>query len=170
MFHHDMIHREIPDKATLLYAWRSPLLWRYLVSRVVAAYDLFRMMEETARGPPARGRLPSDPTQKVTKKTPAFGEAAHPIVRTNHETEKCLYVSRQEDCRRGWSRKQQKVTRSRFLFDHCEQDAFVYKHQWTIDDLIVWDNRCSMHARTDFPGGERRLLFRTTVKDTQAPA
>ena len=41
-----------------------------------------------------------------------------------------------------------------FLFDHCEQDAFVCKHQWTIGDLIVWDNRCSMHARTDFPGGE----------------
>ena len=57
-----------------------------------------------------------------------------------------------------------------FLFDHCEQDKFVYKHQWTVGDLIIWDNRCSMHARTDFPGGERRLLFRTTVKDTQAPA
>tara|TARA_B100000282_G_scaffold265174_1_gene216154 strand:+ start:88 stop:315 length:228 start_codon:yes stop_codon:yes gene_type:complete len=57
-----------------------------------------------------------------------------------------------------------------YLFDHCEQDHFVYKHQWTVGDLVIWDNRCSMHARTDFPGGERRLLFRTTVKDTQAPA
>jgi alpha-ketoglutarate-dependent taurine dioxygenase len=36
-------------------------------------------------------------------------------------------------------------------------------------DLIVWDNRCSSHARTDFPADQRRLLLRTTVKGTCKP-
>ena len=36
-------------------------------------------------------------------------------------------------------------------------------------DLLIWDNRCSMHARTDFPSTERRLMLRTTVKGTVRP-
>jgi taurine dioxygenase len=38
-----------------------------------------------------------------------------------------------------------------------------------VGDLILWDNRCSMHGRTDFPDDERRLMLRTTVKGQVAP-
>ena len=50
------------------------------------------------------------------------------------------------------------------LFDHSERPEFVYRHKWRVGDLVVWDNRCSMHARDDFPSDQRRLMFRTTVK------
>ena len=39
----------------------------------------------------------------------------------------------------------------RALFDHSEKPEFIYRHVWRVGDLIVWDNRCSMHARDDFP-------------------
>jgi len=55
------------------------------------------------------------------------------------------------------------------LFDHSEKPEFVYTHVWRKGDLIVWDNRCSSHARTDFPSDQRRLLLRTTVKGTVRP-
>ena len=55
------------------------------------------------------------------------------------------------------------------LFDHSEKPEFVYTHVWRKGDLIVWDNRCSSHARTDFPSDQRRLLLRTTVKGTVKP-
>ena len=42
------------------------------------------------------------------------------------------------------------------LFDHSEKDDFVYEHVWRLGDLLLWDNRCSMHARRDFPADERR--------------
>ena len=35
--------------------------------------------------------------------------------------------------------------------------------------MIRWDNRCSMHARTDFPEGERRLMLRTTIEGNARP-
>jgi taurine dioxygenase len=55
------------------------------------------------------------------------------------------------------------------VFDHAEKKEFVYEHVWRIGDLLLWDNRCSSHARTDFPSTERRLMWRTTVKGTVRP-
>ena len=55
------------------------------------------------------------------------------------------------------------------VFDHAEKREFVYEHVWRVGDLLLWDNRCSSHARTDFPTTERRLMLRTTVKGTVRP-
>jgi taurine dioxygenase len=55
------------------------------------------------------------------------------------------------------------------VFDHAEKRDFVYEHVWRVGDLLLWDNRCSSHARTDFPSVERRLMLRTTVKGTVRP-
>ena len=47
-----------------------------------------------------------------------------------------------------------------YLFDHIEQGEYIYDHAWRPGDLSVWDNRCTLHARTDFDLSERRLLGR----------
>ena len=49
------------------------------------------------------------------------------------------------------------------LFDHVESDEFVYEHTWRVGDLSIWDNRCVLHARTDFDPAELRLLRRFCV-------
>jgi taurine dioxygenase len=49
------------------------------------------------------------------------------------------------------------------LFAHQENPAFVYEHIWRVNDLLMWDNRCALHARTDFSAAERRLMRRVTV-------
>ena len=54
------------------------------------------------------------------------------------------------------------------LFAHIEQDRFIYAHQWPVGDLVLWDNRCTLHARTDFSGKERRLLRRVVVAGDRA--
>ena len=45
----------------------------------------------------------------------------------------------------------------------------VYAHAWRPGDLLLWDNRCSSHARTDFPADQRRLMLRTTIQGTVKP-
>lgn len=55
------------------------------------------------------------------------------------------------------------------VYDHAEKREFVYEHVWRVGDLLLWDNRCSSHARTDFPSAERRLMLRTTVQGTVKP-
>jgi alpha-ketoglutarate-dependent taurine dioxygenase len=40
---------------------------------------------------------------------------------------------------------------------------FVYSHRWETDDVLMWDNRCTMHQVTSFDPGERRVMHRTTI-------
>ena len=40
---------------------------------------------------------------------------------------------------------------------------FIYEHVWRPRDLLLWDNRCTLHARTDFSAAERRLMRRLTI-------
>lgn len=48
------------------------------------------------------------------------------------------------------------------------QPRFVYHHRWETDDVLMWDNRCTMHQVTSFDPTERRVMHRTTIVGTQA--
>jgi taurine dioxygenase len=50
------------------------------------------------------------------------------------------------------------------LYDIGERREFIYEHVWKLGDFLMWDNRATIHARTDFPKEERRLLRRCTVE------
>ena len=53
----------------------------------------------------------------------------------------------------------------RELTEHATQPRFVYVHKWRAGDLVIWDNRCTMHRATPFADfSERRDLRRTTVR------
>ena len=100
----------------------------------------------------------------------AFGESQHPVFRTHDETgKKAVYVNRLMTVGVVGMDKAESDRLLNAVWDHAERPEFVYAHQWRKGDLLIWDNRCSMHARTDFPSTERRLLLRTTVKGTKAP-
>ena len=51
------------------------------------------------------------------------------------------------------------------LMAHYTRPEFVYVHEWTVGDLVVWDNRCLVHAATWYDGDtEQRMMWRTTVR------
>ena len=50
------------------------------------------------------------------------------------------------------------------LWQHTMQDRFVWRQDWRVGDLIVWDNRCAMHRRDAFDAASRRLMHRTQIK------
>ena len=56
------------------------------------------------------------------------------------------------------------------LFKHQTQQAFIYRHQWSDDMLVVWDNRCVLHAATGGYDGHDRSLVRITVTGVPGPA
>jgi alpha-ketoglutarate-dependent taurine dioxygenase len=47
------------------------------------------------------------------------------------------------------------------------QTQFVYSHRWETDDVVLWDNRCTMHQVTSFDPTERRVMHRTTIVGDQ---
>ena len=51
------------------------------------------------------------------------------------------------------------------LLDFATQDRFVYKHTWAANELVMWDNRATLHRATSYDTGrERRIVERTVVK------
>ena len=49
---------------------------------------------------------------------------------------------------------------------HATQRQFVYTHRWRVHDLVIWDNRCTMHRGTDFDDLRwKRDMQRATVSD-----
>jgi alpha-ketoglutarate-dependent 2,4-dichlorophenoxyacetate dioxygenase len=51
------------------------------------------------------------------------------------------------------------------LIAFATQPHFVYQHRWTVGDLVIWDNRCTMHRGRPYDDAQRRVLHRTTVSD-----
>jgi alpha-ketoglutarate-dependent 2,4-dichlorophenoxyacetate dioxygenase len=51
------------------------------------------------------------------------------------------------------------------LIAFATQPQFVYQHRWTVGDLVMWDNRCTMHRGRPYDETQRRVLHRTTVSD-----
>jgi taurine dioxygenase len=56
------------------------------------------------------------------------------------------------------------------LIEHATGDRFVYRHRWRAHDVIMWDNRCTMHMVTPFDNRvQRRIMHRTTIVGDEAP-
>jgi len=65
-----------------------------------------------------------------------------------------------------------KVEESERLLDEVWSyvEAAVYKHRWALGDLVLWDNRTTMHRRDAFDPKSRRVMHRTQIKGSGAPA
>ena len=173
MFHHDMIHSEMPDKATLLYSVEIPSKGgNTLFASGYAAYDtLDPAIRNKLEGRKAIHHYNYGSTQKGDNMDiEAFGECAQPVFRTNEDTgRKAVYVNRLMTVGIVDMTQEESEPLLDAVFDHAEKGEFVYEHEWRVGDLLLWDNRCSSHARTDFPSTERRLMLRTTVKGSVRP-
>ncbi len=108
-------------------------------------------------------------TNKVSKRPEsemkAMPEATHPLVRTHPETgRKALYLNanRMEQIV-GIDRAESDALLDT-LIAHAIEPRFQYRHAWRQGDIVIWDNRSTMHkANADYPEGERRLMHRVIV-------
>ena len=56
------------------------------------------------------------------------------------------------------------------LWEHVEKPELRWTHRWRVGDLVLWDNRCTMHRRDPFDPGNRRIMHRTQIKGEMRPA
>lgn len=173
MFHHDMIHAEVPSKATMLYSVEIPSTGgNTLFASGYAAYDtLDPQVRAALEGRKALHHYNYGSTVRGDGKgVEAFGECIHPVFRTHEETQrKAIYVNRLMTVRVLDMPEAESERLLNILWEHSEKSEFVYEHVWRKGDLLLWDNRCSSHARTDFPSSERRLMLRTTIQGSVRP-
>ncbi|HEX7969110.1 MAG TPA: TauD/TfdA family dioxygenase, partial [Stellaceae bacterium] len=56
------------------------------------------------------------------------------------------------------------------LWAIATRDEFTWYNTWRVGDLVLWDNRCTMHRRDPFDPAARRIMHRTQIKGTTRPA
>ena len=172
-FHHDMMHVELPHKGTCLYSVEVPSHGgNTLFANCYRAYETMprdlrdKLENRRAFHSYYLGEMKRGDGRGVAHKK----EAAHPVFRTHEDTgRKAVYVNRLMTERIEGMDPVEGRKLLEAVFDHSENPEWTYEHVWRPHDMLLWDNRCSMHARTDFPEGERRLMLRTTIEGEVRP-
>lgn len=97
--------------------------------------------------------------------------AIHPLIRTLPGSQrKALYVASHASRIIDWPVPEGRLL-LRDLMEHATQPEFVYRHVWREGDLVIWDNRATMHRARPFDDAKyRRELRRVTTLDIEPPA
>jgi len=172
-WHSDLSYMNPPALASLLYGLEVPPSGGdTMFCSLYAAYDaLSDTMKSILEGLAAvhdfgfasRGVFRAEQaTQSQLDATPAV---EHPVVRSHPETgRKVLFVNPGFTSHIVGMHPAESRALLEFLFAHATQPEFIYRHRWRKNDLVMWDNRCTMHyAVADYDGVGERYMHRTTV-------
>ena len=177
-WHTDMAYIERPPTASILFAREVPpaggdtywagmtAAWDALPDDLRAAISGRRIKHDTAYTSAGTLRKGAQP---VTDPLTSPG-VWHPAVRTHPETgAPALFLGRRRNAViEGLDLAESDALMDRLLA-FATQDRFVYRHAWRPGDLLIWDNRSTMHRRDAFDGAARRVMLRTQVRGTDMP-
>ena len=94
----------------------------------------------------------------------------HPLVRTHADGRKSLYISDNVGYYIGGVPHEEGKRLHRELIEWATQPRFVYAHSWQVGDVVMWDNRTTMHSVRPYDHNKRRVLQRTELVGTEIPA
>ena len=102
-------------------------------------------------------------TEFTSEEVEHFRPVRHPLVRVQRATgRKSLYLSAHAGAIVGWTVPESRAYLAE-LTEHATRREFVYSHEWRQYDLVVWDNRITMHRARRFDRKEVRDVRRTTL-------
>lgn len=158
-FHSDLSYMQEPGSVSMLFAVEVPdeggdTMW---VNGYKAYEELDEELKQHAENLKA---VHLHPRPQQNPPTPAV----HPVFRTHPETgRKVVYVSPHLTSHiEEVSEKESRELLDR-LIAHATQPRFVWRHKWRVGDLLMWDNRCTMHRRESFDNNKRRVMKRTQI-------
>ena len=178
VWHTDMSYLPRPPKASMLYALEIPPAGGD--TEFINMYAVYDALPDRLKQRIADLKIKHDGTynsggyvrQGVTPgDDPRLSPGAyHPLVCTHPETGRhTLYLGR----RRNAYIQGMELAASEVLLDelwaYTDDPEFVWRNVWQVGDLVLWDNRCTMHRRDAFDPASRRVLHRTQIKSSVAP-
>src|SRR2546425_802894 len=94
----------------------------------------------------------------------------HPLVCTHPETRRrALYLGRRRNAYIAGLPLVESESLLDELWAYATRAELAWGHQWRPGDLVLWDNRCTMHRRDSFDAASRRVMHRTQIRDGVAP-
>ena len=179
VWHTDMSYLELPPKASMLYAIEVPPSSGN--TSFCGMYSIYEALPPALKSRIAGLKIKHDGTynsggyvrQGVSptddpRNSPG---AVHPLVCAHPETgRRMLYLGR----RRNAYLAGLDLAGSEALLDELwavvARPEFAWEHAWRVGDLVLWDNRCTMHRRDPFDNAARRIMHRTQIKGELRPA
>ncbi len=178
-WHTDMSYEERPPKASALYALEIPpeggdtwFLNMYAALEALPAglkdrLETARLRHDSSVNSGGYLRAGFDEVRDVSE---APG-ASHPAIPVHPESgRRVLYLGRRLNSYIEGMGVAESETLLDEIWDHVQQDRFTYRHRWQVGDVVLWDNRCTMHRRDPFDAASRRLLHRTQIRGERPAA
>src|SRR5712664_1977472 len=172
-WHSDMTYVDSPPMAAILHALEVPPSGgdTYWANMYLAYETLPPELKKKIEGRMAVHDTPTTTggrRRKANKEgtTPRKAPGAqHALIRAHPETGRpCLFLGR----RRNSYILGMELDESEALLDqlwaHATQARFTFRQQWRVGDVLIWDNRCTLHRRDSFDPNARRLMHRTQIK------
>lgn len=166
-WHYDGPHTPVPPKLTMLSAQVIPVGGDTMWSNQYIAYErLTPVMQRMLEGLRVQFRAVRAAARFQGVADSDIPTAVHPLVRTHPETgRKALYLGPPDNvqCFDGMTKAESRPLLD-FLYEHSTQPDNVYRHMWRAGDLLMWDNRCTMHYAVHDYGTQERVLNRVTLQ------
>ena len=179
VWHTDMSYQEDPPKASMLYALEIPTAGGN--TGFLNMYRAYEILPAALKATIAGLRVKHDGTYNSggyvragvteTDDPRAAPGTLHPLVCTHPETgRKCLYLGRRRNAYiDGMSLAQSEALLDE-LWEYATRGDLTWYNTWRVGDLVMWDNRCTMHRRDPFDPTARRVMHRTQIKGETRPA
>jgi len=179
VWHTDMSYLEVPPKASMLYSLEVPLSGGN--TSFCTMYDVYAGLPAKLKERIAALKIKHDGTynsggyvrQGVTPTDdPRISPGAvHPLVCTHPATgRRMLYLGRRRNAYLVGLDIAQSEALLDELWEFVDRPQFAWEHVWRVGDLVMWDNRCTMHRRDAFDPNSRRIMHRTQIKGEQRPS
>jgi len=178
-WHTDMSYLEDPPKASVLYALEIPATGgNTYFNNMYRAYEtLPNALKNRIEGK----RLKHDGTYNsggyvrqgiaATNDPVTSPGTFHPLVCTHPETRRRgLYLGRRRNAYIEGLSLAESETLLDELWSHANREELVWHNEWRVGDLVLWDNRCTMHRRDPFDAASRRVMHRTQIKGETRPS
>lgn len=174
-FHHDKCYAAEPDWGTMLYALEVTRAGGHtLFANMYAAWEtLSNDLKEKLHGRRVLQIYKYLPTERVdlADGIDKYDHQWQPIVITHPKSgRKALYVNELMSALIDGYDEDESRSIIKRLNSHVKAANIIYEHKWHRGDLMMWDNWCTMHARTDFPRNQTRMLRRYTIRGQKLSA
>lgn len=168
-FHHDKCYAREPDWGTMLYAIEVTSVGGHtLFANMYKAWEtLPGDLKDAVAGRRALQIYKYLPTERVDlgDGIERYDHCWQPAVAVHPRTgRQALYVNELMTALIEGQDEEGSRDLLDALMDHVRSGDMIYEHRWERGDLLMWDNWCTMHARTDFPADQTRMLRRFTVR------
>ena len=167
-WHTDQTYTPQPVFATILYGIVAPKEGgQTLFSDLVGAYasmhdDMKKKVDGVSAVYSAEPRPKTRETPLTEEEKARILDCAHPLIRTHpYLNRKALYLSPLHIKTIGNLSEDESFEFLKELTAHAIRPEHVYRHTWSVGDVVMWDNTSVMHSRTPMPSGEKRYLKRT---------